>query len=135
MDQRQGPTTNDRVNATMMNGKFKDSQSTEPRAFRGKLLLATGMIVLVLAIGLGLITVSNDIASQKAFRLNASIIIGEPIDDVISKAKKVTPVFFYDSEKQKAYFVFHGFVFYKASCIVIVENGRVKSNTYIKAFD
>ena len=106
-----------------------------PNLITRKFILAIGIIALLLAMLMGWATISNGVASRKASTFNSSISVGEPIEAVISRAQKLTPMYIYDSDKHEAFFIFHGFVFSNASCTVKVENGRVISSTYRKAFD
>jgi hypothetical protein len=92
-----------------------------------KALTIVGATLLGISLLLNLMLALNIRATMKAERFCTSISIGEPIANVVIRAKQENGITVAELSDSQVAFLVHGFVFAHASCVVEVDHGLVKS--------
>jgi len=100
-----------------------------------KALTIVGATLLGISLLLNFMLVLNTRATLKAEWLCTSISIGEPIEKVVSRAKRENGILVAEFSDSKVAFLVHGFVFAHASFVVEVDHGLVKSKASHAATD
>jgi hypothetical protein len=100
-----------------------------------KALIFTGAIALLILLFGGWAMASNYQATRRAERFCAGISIGEPVTNVISRAKQEKGIIVVDDSPFEVVFIFHGFVFAHATCHAEVQNGAVITKKHFPARD
>ena len=91
--------------------------------YDGKLGILVFFVVGVFVLGLSI----NSLANRRARVFCDSVSVGEPVKEVLGRAKTENIMFINSVPDTKYMFLFHGFVFGHATCVVVVDKGLVQS--------
>ncbi len=100
-----------------------------------KALISAGVIALLILLLGGWAIASNLQATRRAERFCSAISIGEPVANVINRAKQEKGIIVVDDSPSEVVFIFHGFVFANATCHAGVQNGFVITKKHFPARD
>ena len=105
-----------------------------PTPLRKTLAFLGAAALLILLLGAWAI-VSNGLASRKAERFCSSISIGEPVTNLVARAKSDSGIIVVNDSPSEVVFIFHGFVFANATCHAKIQGGVVISKVHYPARD